>query len=146
MTRLALLFFFFAWLAACDATNAQTPCRNIPDGGCPLSYGVACDDPACAAAYACNADGTWRLDHTCAPRDAGGDVHVGPKDAGAKDVDLDVQGAFGGPGCIDLQSPDCPYGLAATCGAGCCGCSDLFVCRDGGWSAYGSCVDGAIVP
>ena len=38
-------------------------------------------------------------------------------------------GAFGGPGCADLEPPDCPLGLALSCNA-CCGCEDLFVCID----------------
>lgn len=135
---------FLMLLAACDAQPIQQACKNVPDGGCPLAYGKACDDPACSAAYACLPDGTWQLDHVCAPRDAAAEASPPPKDAGVKDASLDVEGAFGGPGCIDLEPPDCPYGVAATCTNGCCGCEDLFVCRDGGWSTFGVCVDGSI--
>ncbi len=140
-----LVFVALEWFGACrDQPVAQT-CRNVPGGGCPLAHGVACDDPACAAAYACLPDGTWQLDHVCPARDAGADAQAPPKDAGLKDVDLDVVGAFGGPGCAALEPPDCPFGVAATCTSGCCGCEDLFVCRDGGWDPYASCTDGAIV-
>lgn len=66
-------------------------------------------------------------------------------DAGVRDASIDVEGAFGGPGCVDLQMPDCPLGVALTCPSGCCGCEDLFVCKNGGWDLWGSCgVDGAV--
>jgi hypothetical protein len=67
-----------------------------------------------------------------------------PNDASVRDVSIDVEGAFGGPGCVDLQAPDCPLGLAISCPNGCCGCEDLFVCRNGGWNLWGQCVDGGI--
>ncbi|CAN5321116.1 hypothetical protein BH09MYX1_BH09MYX1_05070 [soil metagenome] len=133
-----------ALAVACSDKPVLQSCKNVPDGGCPLSYGLACDDPSCNAAYACLADGTWQLDHTCPPRDAAVDVAPPVKDAGVKDVDLDVPGAFGGPGCNALEAPDCPYGLAAQCPNGCCDCEDLFVCRNGGWDPYATCIDGAI--
>jgi hypothetical protein len=151
MRRSALAVFVVLALASghlsaigCSDPPTLRECRNVPEGGCPLAYGKACDDPACSAAYACLSDGTWQLDHTCPPRDGGADVGTPPKDAGVRDVELDVEGAFGGPGCVPLEPPDCPYGIAATCNSGCCGCEDLFVCRDGGWSAYGFCADGGI--
>src|SRR5437763_599823 len=58
-------------IAACETPIEQNPCKNVPAGGCPLSHGQACEDPACEAAYACNPDGTWTLDHTCPARDGG---------------------------------------------------------------------------
>ncbi len=138
-------------LGACTDSTTPVLCKDIPDGGCPLSHGVACEDPACVAAYACNA-GTWTLDHVCAPRDAaigdaGNDAdaraHI-PRD-GAFDA---PPGANGGPGCTDLQPPECTLGLALACpNDQCCGCDDLFVCADGGWNAWGTCSDdGGIVP
>ncbi len=140
-----LVAVLYALAMACSDAVTQQPCKNVPDGGCPLAYGKACDDPACAAAYACLPDGTWELDHVCPPRDGGQpDVVVPGKDAGVRDAAIDVEGAFGGPGCVPLESPDCPYGLAATCPSGCCGCEDLFVCRDGGWNPFGTCADGGI--
>lgn len=144
MRRTFLLVPLLFW--ACSEEPVARPCRNVPDGGCPLSYGKACDDPACAAAYACEPGGAWRLDHVCAARDGAADAPQ-PGDAGARDVDIDVPGAFGGPGCAGLQAPDCPLGTALVCPNGsCCGCSDLFVCRDGGWDPWGTCSDGGIAP
>src|SRR5207237_2559082 len=95
---LALLFA----LVACngDSPNAVL-CKDIPPGGCPLSHGVACDDPACVAAYAC-LDGKWSLDHVCPARDAGADATLDASDArdarAMRDVGFDVPpGASGGP-------------------------------------------------
>lgn len=132
---------------ACGDTSSPVLCKDIPDGGCPLSHGVACDDPACAAAYACF-EGKWSLDHTCPARDAGPadandegatDASPPPRDAG-----FDVPpGASGGPGCADLLPPDCPLATVIACPSNrCCGCEDLFVCADGGWSTWGACGDG----
>jgi hypothetical protein len=137
---------------ACSDTAAPLLCTGIPDGGCPRSHGVACDDPACAAVYACFS-GVWSLDHACPARDAGatdardidaGDAALSPRDAG-----FDVPpGASGGPGCADLEPPDCTLATALACPSNsCCGCEDLFVCRDAGWLAWGACGDGgAIAP
>jgi hypothetical protein len=73
------------------------------------------------------------------PIDAGSD--------GAGDIDasayLNVPGALGGPGCQDLQNPDCSLGSAAAC-TDCCGCEDLYVCQSGGWSLWGECDNGNI--
>jgi hypothetical protein len=147
-----------AWVAAvacvlasaaaggCDDQAPAVQCRNIPDGGCPTQGGVACDDPACAAAYTCGADGGWILDHVCPPQDAAapdaGLDAPSPSDAG---YDIDAPpGAFGGPGCVTLQPPDCPLGTALVCSSGCCGCEDLFVCDDGGWNPWGTCTDAGV--
>jgi len=142
--RLTSLVFL---LAACSTDPEAKLCSDIPDGGCPLSQGLACDDPSCAAAYACTADG-WVLDHTCPPLEGGApDTSVAP-DAPVeyRDVDVgDVPGANGGPGCLPLESPDCTLDTALACAAGsCCGCEDLYVCLNGGWSIWGSCADGGI--
>ncbi|HEX7604578.1 MAG TPA: hypothetical protein VF316_23330 [Polyangiaceae bacterium] len=145
MRRTAVIIPLLFW--ACSEDPVVQPCRDVPDGGCPLSYGKACDDPACSAAYACDPGGVWRLDHVCAPHDAGPDAPKPPVDAGARDVDIDVPGAFGGPGCAPLQTPDCPLGTALVCPNGaCCDCTDLFVCRNGGWDPWGTCDDGGIAP
>lgn len=128
--------------AACQEGAAFVPCRNIPEGGCPRS-GSACLDPSCAALYACTEDGTWRLTHTCPERDAGAEDDArAPDEADAPPTDasfVDVPGAGGGPGCTDLVVPDCSLALASACGAGCCGCEDVFVCRGGGWELWGFC-------
>jgi hypothetical protein len=143
-------------VAACNGDIPQPiACHDIPDGGCPLGYGDPCTDPTCATAYQCDdTSGAWVLDHACpAHPDAGQDAEPRP-DAGdaadtgaARDVDVDVPGANGGPGCADLEPPDCPLGVAASCpGTDCCGCEDLFVCVNGGWDPWGYCGDGGITP
>lgn len=135
--------------AACsDDLPIARPCTNIPPGGCPIARGVSCDDPSCEAVYACRAGDVWELEKTCPPREGGtrGDGGVDPGDARAPiDASFDAPpGAFGGPGCSELAVPDCALGLALACGAGCCGCEDLFVCREGGWDLWGSCGDGGV--
>jgi hypothetical protein len=134
-------------LAACSTQSEPETCKNVPDGGCPLSNGVACDDPSCEAAYACTPQG-WVLDHTCPPSEGGApDATIVVPDAGEpRDVDVgDVPGANGGPGCALLQSPDCALGTVLACAANsCCGCEDLFVCVSSGWNAWGTCADGGI--
>lgn len=126
-----------------DAATAQ-PCADIPPGGCALSRGVACEDPACVAVYACRAGNVWELDRSCPPRDAGsptdakldaGDASNPPRDASTDPP----PGAYGGAGCGALQLPDCSLGLALACPSGCCGCEDLFVCENGGWSYWSTC-------
>lgn len=129
---------------ACDDRAAPTTCTNIPAGGCPLSYGKACDDPSCAATYACLPGNRWELRATCPARDGSVPDAGTPSEAGPRDASIDVEGAFGGPGCVSLQPPDCSLGAALLCTNGCCGCEDLFVCRDGGWNAWGTCADGAV--
>jgi len=135
---------------ACSDDPVATPCSDIPAGGCPLSRGLACSDPACVAVYLCRAGNRWELAETCPPRT---DV---PRDASVVDVVTEAPPAFdagidappgasGGPGCGVLQSPDCPLGTALACPSGCCGCEDLFVCENGGWTTWGTCdLDGGI--
>ena len=65
------------------------------------------------------------------------------------DVSIDAPpGAYGGPGCVDLEQPDCSLGTALACGgtADCCGCQDLYVCSNGGWVPWGECTDAGITP
>jgi hypothetical protein len=137
----------FAVAAACTTSSPEAHlCTDVPDGGCPLSYGVACDDPACAAAYACNPDGTWTLDHVCPARDGGGGdagADTGPAPGfDASGIDA-PPGAGGGPGCADPEMPDCWLDQALTCAPGssdpCCGCEDLFVCTGGTQALWGYC-------
>ena len=131
---------------ACSDAQQITQCHDIPAGGCPVQGGVECDDPTCAAAYTCNQDGGWTLAHACPSRDGsaqdtGIDAPPPPNDAG---YDIDAPpGAFGGPGCNALETPDCPLGYALICKSGCCDCEDLYVCDDGGWDPWGTCSDEA---
>ena len=150
----ALGIALFTVVPACgDGDAIQQPCTDIPAGGCPVSYGVACDDPACVAVYRCNTDETWSFDHACPVHEAGPDVRdAAPVDAAdaavPRDADIDAPpGAFGGAGCLDLEVPDCTLGFALSCPAGCCDCEDLFVCQDEDWVLWGSCsLDKGIVP
>ncbi len=140
-------------LSACQETVSQSPCKDIPSGGCPLSHGLACEDPTCAAAYACNPDGTWTLDHACPGYDASAppsfDAAV---EAGAPSFDASgfdaPPGSSGGPGCEALQEPDCPLSTALACPSGCCNCEDLFVCdlAGQGWVAWGTCGPSGLTP
>ena len=153
MTRaavtLALVLGALAVAAACSDQAIQ-PCRNIPAGGCPSAGGSECQDPSCATVYACNeVDGTWSFVRACPPQDGGNvqDANIDAAPDAGMDADIDAPpGAFGGPGCVTLQPPDCPLGLALVCSSGCCGCTDLFVCNDGGWDPWGTCGDAGIVP
>lgn len=140
-----------AAVVACDdGALTATPCTDIPAGGCPLAHGVACEDPACDAVYACLPGNQWELRARCPARDgAVGDASpVVVADAEAvlpRDASVDAPpGAFGGPGCPSLGAPDCPLGVALACGAGCCGCEDLYVCSNGGWDLWGVCGDGGV--
>jgi hypothetical protein len=152
--RLDLLALAVALVATCAAGACQssTPqgqrCSNIPAGGCPLEGdNEVCIDPSCTAVYACNPDQTWSLDHPCSPHDAGV-VDAARPDTGPtlRDASIDAVGANGGPGCQDLEPPDCPLALGVACPNGsCCGCEDLYVCQNGGWMAWGTCADGGLV-
>jgi hypothetical protein len=137
--------------AACNDPPPAAQCHDLPAAGCPLDHGAdACTDPSCAAVYACES-GSWVLVHACPgyspdaapqPAEAATDSGAAPSDA-----TLDAPpGAYGGPGCGDLQAPDCSLGTALSCSGttDCCGCADLYVCSGGGWSLWGQCVDGGI--
>lgn len=138
-----------ALFAACDDEAVPEPCSNIPAGGCPLSRGVACEDLACEAVYFCRPNNVWELKEQCPARDAGPvpDASI-PETAPPPpifDASIDAPpGAFGGPGCDALQAPECALGLALACGAGCCGCEDLYICEAGGWTLWGTCSDGGV--
>ena len=131
---------------ACSDSAPDHACNGIPANGCPLSRGVACEDPACEAVYACRAANTWELDHKCPAYDAAASPDAAPDAPPVRDGAVDAPpGANGGPGCGSLQPPDCALGLALVCPAGCCDCEDLFVCQDGSWVAWGTCsLDGGI--
>lgn len=151
MTMQTALFGFFLLLAsACDSAPTPAPCHEIPDGGCPVDNGAnVCQDPSCDAVYAC-VDGAWQLEQTCPPRPHEAGVNgVDASDAGSTfDANIDAPpGAWGGPGCLDLQMPDCPAGEGLACvqQPDCCGCTDLWACDDGGWTLWGECADGGIV-
>ena len=147
----ALVGTVLAAVISCSDAMTVNPCRDIPAGGCPLSNGVACEDPTCEAVYACLPSREWQLDHTCPAHEAGapGDGSSEGGDAGSDgpaeaarpfDANIDAPpGASGGPGCEQLQTPDCPLGFALACPMGCCGCEDLFVCQGGGWNYYATC-------
>jgi hypothetical protein len=123
-------------------------CVGIAEGGCPSTSkrgGDACLDPACSALYVCNADRSWTFE--LAARCWAADASL--RDAAMlRDVSVDAPpGAGGGPGCESLVSPDCTLLEALSCAAAsCCGCEDIFICENGGWSNWGSCASGAIVP
>ncbi len=140
-------------LAGCEDVALPEPCANIPDGGCPRKGSQVCTDPTCEAVYVCTADRTWQLDSVCAAReagvvavDAGRDAAVGDATVSRlRDGAIDVPGASGGPGCSALEEPDCPLGAAQACPlSSCCGCDDLFVCANGGWSVWGKCANGTL--
>jgi hypothetical protein len=150
-----------ALVFACSSAGFAPYCTGIPAGGC--LYDESADgstncgaDPTCAALYSANSSCAWTLVQKCpgyTPRPDGGAARDGSADASrtdagfARDAHLrDVgfvlpPGAGGGPGCEDLESPDCPLEQAVVCGVGCCGCSDLYVCADGGWNDWGECDD-----
>jgi len=149
LTALVALAALAATSGGCDSIDyaPKELCTDIPDGGCPLSNGVACEDPTCAAVYACNA-GVWSFDHACPTIDAAADD--GGNDAEADTLSafdaasIDAPpGSFGGPGCADLEEPDCPLGEALECGSSCCDCEDLWVCEDMGWTEWGTCNPGS---
>lgn len=150
---LVLLLPFAALLSlapACDEAVPQ-PCTGIPEGGCPLSRGVACEDLACEAVYACRPGNVWELQEHCPPRDGGrapfDSAAPDPPPPARPDAAVDAPpGAHGGPGCVSLQVPDCALGVALACGPDCCGCEDLYVCEDGGWSLWGVCTEAGIDP
>jgi len=137
------LLVALAALVACE-DNTVTPqrCTDIPPGGCPLGHGVSCEDPSCEATYACEEGNVWSFVAKCPYREAGGPVDAFVPEGGSYDANIDAPpGAFGGPGCEDLEVPDCSLGAALACQANCCGCEDLFVCENGGWTLWGTCGD-----
>lgn len=149
-TAVALVVALVVPIAVASCSDGETPqeCTGIPAGGCPLSRGVACADPACEATYACLPGNVWELRERCPARPDGGAKDVSVPESSPSDASIDAPpGAYGGPGCGPLQQPDCPLGTALSCpsSAACCNCEDLFVCENGGWTLWGSCApDGGI--
>jgi hypothetical protein len=137
---------------ACSDPPEPTTCTNIPDGGCVVDYDADyCMDPTCDGLYTCSASGAWVQVGTCPahPIEAGPDVGDAGDGSTVRDVNLaDVpQGAFGGPGCVDLEMPDCDLGVALLCtSSDCCGCQDLYVCVDMNWNLWGECTEAGVVP
>jgi hypothetical protein len=145
-----------ALVALAAACSNESPiaqrCHDIPANGCPAIDG-ACQDPTCAATYACNDDGTWSFVASCNHPDGGGgsgsgDGATNASDAGAGfDVNgIDAPPGANGEGCTPLEGTDCPLAVALGCAASggsdpCCGCEELFVCSNGGWNLWGSCFD-----
>jgi hypothetical protein len=151
LATLGFLLTAVAAAAACEDGSPDTPCvQPVPPGACPADGTVdVCSDPGCSAIYACQG-GTWKLDHTCPAnaQDGGADGgYHAPEASSPSDAAIDAPpGAFGGPGCVDLEPPDCPLGVALGCTSqDCCGCGDLYVCVSGGWNLWGQCVDGGVV-
>ncbi len=142
-----------ATFLACEDAEIVESCRNIPAGGCPRSRGLACEDPACEAVYLCRPGNVWELESRCEAREAGvrtrvdASAEADARDALASfDASIDAPpGAFGGPACTSLISPDCALGVALSCGADCCGCEDLFVCETSGWTLWGRCEGGRLI-
>lgn len=132
--------------AACDDTLIPERCGPLPAGGCPRAAGDACLDRSCSSVHSCSA-GRWIFDHACPPRDAAAALPDASTEGGARPADAAIDaepGAFGGPGCADLQAPDCSLGMARGCPTGCCGCEDVFACRSGGWARVGGCDGGSL--
>lgn len=148
LPKRVIAFAAVAFVAfACEDAATPQPCRDVPEHGCPLSHGVACEDPTCQAIYACREGNVWELVKTCPgyDPDAGALPDAGPSTT-IVDASIDAPpGAYGGPGCEVLQDPDCALALALACTNGCCGCEDLFVCTNGAWTLWGQCsVDGGV--
>src|ERR1700761_658842 len=117
-------------LGACKDPPPPATCADLGPPACPEDNGAdVCDDPTCASVYSCQ-DGTWVFLHDCSGYDPEAGPH--PVEAGeagpAFDANVDAPpGAFGGPGCVDLETPDCTLGTGIACvdEPGCCDCTDL---------------------
>ena len=155
VSSLVLLVILFggAVVVACEDTSPDVPCMNIPLGGCPNGGADACQDSTCYNIFNC-VSGNWTLDHACPRPDAGGDNSLDAAPEAQEQSAFDARGidappgAGGGPGCIDLEMPDCALEVALVCSSSdCCGCQDLFVCQPSGWVAWGTCsADAGVVP
>ncbi|MBI4702968.1 MAG: hypothetical protein HY744_17770 [Deltaproteobacteria bacterium] len=137
----------------CEAVAQPRPCRELATGGCPLDRGGSCQDPLCAALYACE-EGQWRFVELCGapPADAGsgegGGAGNGEGAAGGGGCGpLGLGGHEDGTGCApDLQLPDCPVAAAETCQPCATGCIDFFACTATGWEVVAYCdADGGLV-
>lgn len=159
LPALSVVLFAFA----CEGTLiAPLDCGEIPNGGC-IDKGNAvdqCADRTCSTLYTCAANdpaatvGTWQQQRECPVRPAEPELDAGPVDA-ASDASVDEggslppnlpAGAYGGPGCISLQVPDCALAVGYACQTACCGCEELFVCESGEWFTWGTCVDDVPTP
>jgi hypothetical protein len=140
---------FSIGFVACQSSEVDiVRCKNIPAGGCPDRAGVDdCLDRTCTELYRCNADQSWTKTSVCVGNEAGA-VDASVADTRPpRDVSIDAPpGAGGGPGCGDLTLPDCNLLYALECPRDCCGCEDIFICANGGWNAWGTCVGGQIAP
>jgi len=134
----------------CNDPPLPATCQDLQPPACPTEYDAdVCGDLECASVYACD-NGTWSFVQTCPNYSPEAGVH--PVEAGADtssqfDAPFDAPpGAFGGPGCVDLEQPDCSLGTALACtgAADCCGCMDLYVCTSENWVIWGECVDGGL--
>lgn len=155
---LGVAFSMLVGSAGCEGTLIRsTDCGEIPSGGC-IDKGSAvdqCQDPACTDLYSCIEDapgdplGTWQLARGCPARapapelpDGAAPQTDGGNDAAPREGGLPPdlpQGAYGGPGCVSLQLPDCALAVGYACATACCGCEELFVCESGGWESWGTC-------
>ena len=137
--------------SACSDPPTAVVCHGLAAPACPADVDAdVCGDPQCASVYSCD-NGAWSLVQTCPGYSADAAAHpaeAGPDAFFSGDAPFDAPpGAFGGPGCGDLQDPDCSLGTALACGGAvnCCGCMDLYVCANGGWNLWGQCADGGVV-
>ncbi|MGD0529833.1 MAG: hypothetical protein ABSE49_32155 [Polyangiaceae bacterium] len=158
MTRSLLLALLIpvvvALFAAPACNNPAQPavCQDLQAPACPTDLDAdVCMDLECASVYTCD-NGTWAFVQTCPNYSPEAGVHpleAGPDTSSEFDAPFDAPpGTYGGPGCVDLEMPDCSLGTALACtgAADCCGCMDLFVCDDGGWVSWGECADGGVTP
>ncbi|HEY1696343.1 MAG TPA: hypothetical protein VGG39_29465 [Polyangiaceae bacterium] len=144
------VLFALEVLGACKDTPPPPTCTDLAPPACPEDNGAdVCQDPTCASVYSCQ-DGSWVFLHDCSSYDPEAGVH--PAEAGEAGPEFDANvdappGAYGGPGCVDLENPDCPLGTGIACvnSPGCCDCEDLYVCDDGAWDLWGECSDAGLV-
>jgi hypothetical protein len=149
--NLRSLASFALLAAACKDTPPPAECGGLDPPACPEDNGAdVCSDPTCASVYQCD-NGNWTFLEKCPDYNPEAGVHpyeAGPDSSPDFDVDIDAPaGANGGPGCVDLENPDCSLGEGIACvdSPGCCDCQDLYVCDDGGWVPWGECTDGGLV-
>jgi hypothetical protein len=143
-----------AILAAPACNNPPQPavCQDLQPPACPTDLDAdVCMDVECASVYVCD-NGTWSFVQTCpsySPEAGVYPVEAGPDASTEFDAPFDAPpGTYGGPGCVDLEMPDCSLGtgLGCTGAEDCCGCTDLYVCDSGAWVLWGQCVDGGVTP
>lgn len=152
LLSVALLVALLA-AVSCQSLPPPAVCSDIPTNGCPVDRGGTCQDVTCAAIYEC-LNGAWILSQTCDnPLDGGAGGGGSGIDGGAGGglspdggpctmVTIDAGGAT--DDCmIDLMFPDCPYQAAEGCAQSACltGCSDFYICMDGGWYDVAYCDD-----